>query len=73
MALHATLVSLRPHAGDHREARDATPELTVVKHQLRDWIELHLSGLQWKDGRWTINPSVLEEQLNDELQLAISG
>jgi hypothetical protein len=48
-------------------ARGATPALTDVKHRLRDWIEFHLSALQWKDARWTPNPSVLQEQLNDEL------
>jgi hypothetical protein len=42
-ALRATLTSLRPHADEHRETRGATPELTVAKHQLRDWIESRLS------------------------------
>src|ERR1700691_5562151 len=41
-ALGATLASLRPHADEHRETRGATPELTVAKHQLRDWIESRL-------------------------------
>jgi hypothetical protein len=41
-ALRATLVWLRPHANDHRESRGATSELTVAKHQLRDWIESRL-------------------------------
>ena len=49
------------------DARGATPALTDVKHQLRDWIEAHLATLQWKDGRWTTNPTVLQEQLNHEL------
>jgi hypothetical protein len=43
-ALHSTLAALRPHAGEHREIRDATPELTAVKHQLRDWVESQLTG-----------------------------
>ncbi len=43
-ALQATLVSLRPLANGHRETRGATPELTVAKHQLRDWIESRLPG-----------------------------
>jgi len=64
-AIHAILAPMR--SSPIADARGATPPLTSVKHQLRDWIELYLSGLQWKDGRWTINPSVLEEQLNDEL------
>ncbi len=43
-ALRATLVALRPHADEHRETRGATPELTMAKHQLRDWIESRLIG-----------------------------
>lgn len=45
-ALHATLAPLRPHAGEHREARDGTPELTVAKHQLRNWVESRLAGFE---------------------------
>jgi hypothetical protein len=52
------------------KARGATPTLTNVKHQLRDWIEFRLAGMQWKDGRWTPNLAVLQEQLNDELSRA---
>ena len=44
-AVRVTLLSLRQHPNDHRETRGATPQLTVVKHQLRDWIEFHLSTL----------------------------
>jgi hypothetical protein len=62
-ALHATLVSLRPHAGEHREARDATPELTVVKHQLRDWVESRLSGFA-QNG----NEDTLARELGDRLR-----
>src|SRR5579862_1710352 len=47
-ALRATLIPLREHANDrlsnqHDDTRDATPALTVAKHQLRDWIEAHLA------------------------------
>ena len=42
-ALRATVLSLRPHADERRQTRDATPELTVAKHQLRDWVESHLT------------------------------
>ena len=52
------------------DARGATPVLTNVKHQLRDWIQIHLAGLQWRDGGWTPNPTVLQEQLNGELSKA---
>ncbi len=52
------------------DARGATPALTAVKHQLRDWIESHLAHLQWKDARWAPSPTVLQEQLNDELSRA---
>jgi hypothetical protein len=48
-------------------ARGATPALTDVKHQLRDWIESRLTVLQWNGNRWAPNSAVLEEQLNDEL------
>jgi hypothetical protein len=42
-ALRATLVPLRSHQNERREVRGATPELTVAKHQLRDWIESRLA------------------------------
>src|SRR3954447_7216451 len=41
-ALKATLESLRPHGSEHTESRGATPQLTLVKHQLREWIESRL-------------------------------
>jgi len=41
--VRSTVLSLRQHPDDHRDTRGATPQLTVVKHQLRDWIEFHLS------------------------------
>jgi hypothetical protein len=45
-ALHATLVSLHAH-GEKRsvETSGATPELTLAKHQIRDWIETQLASL----------------------------
>lgn len=67
-AIHELLVPMRtvPSA----EARGATAALTVVKHKLRDWIEIYVSALRWKDGRWTPDPSVLQDQLNDRLSEA---
>jgi hypothetical protein len=46
--LQATLAPLRAHANDrmsndHAETRGAAPVLTIAKHQLRDWIEMHLA------------------------------
>ena len=52
------------------DTRGATPVLTDVKHQLRDWIEFHLTDLRWKDDRWTPNPSVLQDRLTDQLSQA---
>jgi len=67
-AIHALLVPMR--TAPIADARGATPALTNVKHQLRDWVEFHLSALHWKDTRWTPNPSVLQERLNEELSQA---
>jgi hypothetical protein len=67
-AINALLVPMR--TAPISDTRGATPVLTDVKHQLRDWIESHLAALQWKDARWTPNPTVLQEQLNDELSRA---
>lgn len=64
-ALSATLIALRPHADDHRETRSATPELTVAKHQLRDWIESRLSGFA-QDA----NADLLARDLGDRLREA---
>jgi hypothetical protein len=47
--LRTTLVSLRPHHDERPDTRDATPELTVVKYQFRDWIESHLVGFSPTD------------------------
>jgi hypothetical protein len=46
--LNATLAPLREHANDrlsndHGDTRGATPQLTVAKHQMRDWIESKLA------------------------------
>ena len=52
------------------DTRGATAALTDVKHQLRDWIEGRLAAMQFNAGRWTPDPAVLQEQLNDELDRA---
>ena len=64
-ALHVTLEPLRAHAGEHREIRDATPELTAVKHQLRDWVESRLSSFA-QNG----NEDDLARELGDRLRAA---
>jgi hypothetical protein len=69
-AIRGLLSPMRTNPLDHLETRGATPVLTTVKHQLRDWIETRLSVLQWNGHRWTPNPVVLQEQLNDELSRA---
>ncbi len=66
--IQALLVPMR--TAPISDARGATPALTDVKHQLRDWIESHLDAMQWNGARWTPDPAVLEEQLNDELSRA---
>jgi hypothetical protein len=62
-ALHATLAPLRAHAGEHREIRDATPELTAIKHQLRDWVESRLAGFPQNGGE-----DKLTRELGDQLR-----
>lgn len=38
-ALRSTVLSLRKQFKDQQNVPAATPEVTVAKHQLRDWIE----------------------------------
>jgi hypothetical protein len=46
-ALHATLATLHSHSAEASvETLGARPELTVAKHQLRDWIEFQLGSLK---------------------------
>ena len=44
-SLPTTLRQLREHLDEHRATFGATAELTAAKHQLRDWIESRLAGL----------------------------
>jgi hypothetical protein len=48
-ALRTSLVALRPHHDELPDTRDATSQLTVVKHQFRGWIESHLVGFSPAD------------------------
>jgi hypothetical protein len=44
-ALRATLETLHQHRNDNADTRGATADLTVAKHQLRDWVEQRLAAL----------------------------
>jgi hypothetical protein len=69
-ALHATLVSLHSQAAETNvDTRGATPELTVAKHQLRDWIESQLSSLKDLD-----DTKALSDRINQALTpVSIAG
>lgn len=69
VAIRELLLPMRTSVGGLK-ARGATPNLTIVKHLLLDWIESRLSGLQWDGFRWNPNPVVFQEQLNDDLTRA---
>lgn len=62
--LRATLEGLRSQRNQHQETRGATTQLTVAKHQLRDWVEGRLS-------RFT--PAEDEYALTRELQDSLAG
>src|SRR5262249_10123763 len=55
---------------ENLETRGATPVFTMVKQQLREWIESRLSALKWNGARWNPEPTVLQEELNGELRQA---
>ena len=61
--LQGMLVPMRKIPAAHLSVRGAMPALTVIKHQLRDWIETHLGALE-PNG----DPEALARQLNDELK-----
>jgi hypothetical protein len=67
--LRSTLVSLRTHAEayaeKHSEALGGVTELTVVKHQLRDWIESRINTLEG-DG----DEKEFQRTMNDTLKAA---
>lgn len=44
-ALRATLATLHQHRSENANTLGARPELTVAKHQLRDWFERRLASL----------------------------
>lgn len=63
-ALHATLETLHEHATEIAAQRRMIPELTVAKHQLRDWIESNLDSLSDFDSE---KMKALGESINREL------
>jgi hypothetical protein len=64
-ALRALLVAAREHPLEHLETRGATADFTLIKHQLRDWIESRLTPLNRQD-----EEVVLAFQLTSELKKA---
>jgi hypothetical protein len=63
--LATALLEMRRHSSQNGKTRGTTPQLTAVKHELRDWIESRLSGLAW-DG----DEGALALSLNDEIKQA---
>jgi hypothetical protein len=43
-AVRATVLGIRQYANDHQQVRGGIPQITVAKHQLRDWIEARLAS-----------------------------
>src|SRR5208337_2316627 len=64
-AIRTLLEPMRAKPEANQETRGATPQLTVVKHQLRDWIESRLETLAAGE-----DPALLAQQLNEELKAA---
>lgn len=66
--IRSELDGVRTEAPKHTETRGATPMLTTIKHELRDWLESQLDQLpsdpNGEDGAET----VLAARLNDELK-----
>jgi len=62
-ALHTTLQSLHDQAGTYALNRGGGPNLTLAKHQLRDWIDTQL-GLLEKQG----DESSIADKINKALE-----
>ena len=80
--LPAALRQLRDHLEEHRPTFGATPELTVAKHQLRDWVESRMAGLSERDDiralAQTLHTSLVDanllcRDLNDECDWSFLG
>jgi len=62
-ALRGSLVGMRKEPSASSGPRGATPQLTIAKHQLRDWVESRLSGLTQRG-----DEGELARKLNSELR-----
>jgi len=43
-AIRKTVLDIRKYANDHQQVRGGIPQITTVKHELRDWIEAYLAS-----------------------------
>lgn len=67
--IHSELQHIRANASQHTATRGAGPELTSVKHRLRDWIESHLVRLTSdKNENQSGKETALAVELNDEIK-----
>src|SRR5437773_10451279 len=64
-ALRSTLVALRKDPSDSAGPRGASPQLTIAKHQLRDWVEGRLAAFAQRD-----DVGDFQRKLNSELREA---
>jgi hypothetical protein len=62
-ALSASLLEMRKEPAKASGTRGATPQLTIAKHQLRDWVESRLPSLTERG-----DAGELERKLNSELR-----
>jgi hypothetical protein len=62
-ALRLSLIAMRGKPPDYGGPRGATPQLTVAKHQLRDWVESRLPALPQSG-----DEGEFERKLNSELR-----
>src|SRR5260370_41361081 len=62
-ALRSSLSGMRGKQPESGESRGATPQLTVAKHQLRDWVESRLTALAQRG-----DEGEFERKLNSEFR-----
>ena len=58
-ALEKTVLDLREYAASHPDVRGGLPELTIAKHQLRDWVEFRLSSFPEKGDATALSRDLL--------------
>jgi hypothetical protein len=66
-ALVKTMLSLREYAASHSGLRGGLPELTLAKHQLRDWIEFRLASFPESIDQFTLSSDFLTGLTNAKL------